>query len=158
MVISPLRIVENPLADYFEVWQSGCNAKPSTFARQAKPAQQGQTMKGRCVMATLSKSGRLETRKKVRRMNERGLEHRMSALDAAELVLKETKKPMHVGELINAMAERKLWESPEGKTPTATLFAAMLREIAVKGDDSRFTKMDRGLFGLKPWERRRSKR
>lgn len=81
---------------------------------------------------------------------------RLSALDAAERVLKETKKPMHAGELIDAMAERKLWESPEGKTPTATLFAAMLREIAVKGEDSRFAKMDRGLFGLKPWERRRS--
>ena len=88
--------------------------------------------------------------------NNHPVTERLSALDAAERVLKETKKPMHAGELIDAMAERKLWESPVGKTPTATLFAAMLREIAVKGDDSRFAKMDRGLFGLKPWERRRN--
>lgn len=86
------------------------------------------------------------------------VDRRMSALDAAERVLKERKKPMHAGELIEEMAQRKYWESPEGKTPTATLFAAILREISVKGDESRFAKMDRGLFGLKPWERRRSKR
>lgn len=116
-------------------------------------------------MITTSKKERVKGKrgsKKRGPQNQRGATpvstERLSALDAAERVLKETKKPMHAGELIDEMAKRKLWESPEGKTPTATLFAAMLREIAVKGDDSRFTKMDRGLFGLKPWERRRSKR
>ena len=89
--------------------------------------------------------------------NSHPVAERLSALDAAERVLKENKKPMHAGELIDEMAAKKYWESPEGKTPTATLFAAMLREIAVKGDDSRFAKMDRGLFGLKPWERRRTR-
>jgi len=33
----------------------------------------------------------------------------------------------------------------------------MLREIAVKGSDSRFSKMDRGLFGLKGKDRRRDR-
>jgi len=88
---------------------------------------------------------------------EKRSEERLSALDAAERVLKDRKKPMHVGELIDEMAKRKLWESPGGKTPTATLFAAMLREIAVKGSDSRFSKMDRGLFGLKGKDRRRDR-
>ena len=48
--------------------------------------------------------------------------------------------------LIAAMAEQKLWSSPNGKTPHATLYAAMLREIGTKGDAARFRKADRGLF------------
>jgi hypothetical protein len=37
------------------------------------------------------------------------------------------------------------WTS-EGKTPAATLYAAMVREIAAKGEASRFVKVERGLF------------
>jgi len=73
---------------------------------------------------------------------------RLSALDAAAQVLKNAGKPMWVSDLIDAMAEQKLWKSPHGKTPTATLHAAMMREIRRKGDDSRFRKVDCGLFVL----------
>jgi hypothetical protein len=72
---------------------------------------------------------------------------RVSALDAAAQVLKETNKPMRATELIEAMAERNLWKSPGGKTPHATLYAAMVREARDKGDASRFAKVDRGMFG-----------
>jgi len=71
---------------------------------------------------------------------------RLSALDAAAQVLKETNKPMRATELIDAMAEQNLWKSPGGKTPYATLYAAMQREERDKGEDSRFKKVDRGLF------------
>ncbi len=40
-----------------------------------------------------------------------------------------------------------LW-SPGGKTPHATLYAAVIREIAKKGKDARFKKVDRGRFQL----------
>jgi len=53
---------------------------------------------------------------------------------------------MRSQELIEAMAEAGLWKSPGGKTPHATLYAAMLREISAKGKEARFTKTDRGLF------------
>ena len=53
---------------------------------------------------------------------------------------------MRAQELIAAMAEQGLWKSPAGKTPHATLYAAMLREVAAKGSASRFRKVDRGLF------------
>jgi hypothetical protein len=33
-----------------------------------------------------------------------------------------------------------------GKTPEATLYSAILRDIANKDDQSRFRKLDRGLF------------
>ena len=73
---------------------------------------------------------------------------RLSALDAAATVLKKSGKPMRSRELITAMAEPGLWTSPGGKTPHATLYAAMLREIAAKGKDARFTKTERGLFAF----------
>ncbi len=71
---------------------------------------------------------------------------RLSALDAAAQVLAEAGKPMRARELITAMAERGLWESPAGKTPHATLYAAMMREGRDKGTGSRFRKVDRGMF------------
>ncbi len=73
---------------------------------------------------------------------------RRSALDAASEVLKKADKPMRCRELIETMAERGLWTSPKGKTPHATLYAALLREIRNKGDASRFRRVDRGLFAL----------
>lgn len=71
---------------------------------------------------------------------------RVSALDAAAKVLAKAEKPMRAQELITAMADQGLWKSPGGKTPHATLYAAMLREITAKGKDARFHKSDRGLF------------
>jgi hypothetical protein len=44
------------------------------------------------------------------------------------------------------MAEKKLWTSPGGKTPHATLYSALLREIGAKGKDARFKKAERGKF------------
>ena len=71
---------------------------------------------------------------------------RISALDAAAQVLAASNEPMRAKDLIAAMAEQGLWSSPNGKTPEATLYAAMIREIAAKGDDARFRKVERGLF------------
>ena len=74
---------------------------------------------------------------------------RVSALDAAAQVLAKADKPMHAQELITAMAEQGLWKSPGGKTPHATLYAAMTREINEKGKEARFTKVDRGMFAAR---------
>jgi len=71
---------------------------------------------------------------------------RISALDAAAQVLAASKEPMRAKDLIAAMAEEGLWSSPNGKTPEATLYAAMIREMAAKGTEARFRKVERGLF------------
>ncbi len=71
---------------------------------------------------------------------------RVSALDAAAVVLKKAGRPMRAQELIAAMAEQNLWTSPGGKTPHATLYAAMMREERDKGGESRFRKVERGQF------------
>jgi hypothetical protein len=71
---------------------------------------------------------------------------RMSALDAAAKVLAGATEPMRAKDLIAAMEARGLWKSPGGKTPEATLYAAMTREISTKGTEARFKKLDRGTF------------
>jgi len=71
---------------------------------------------------------------------------RVSALDAAAQVLEASGQAMRTTEMIAAMAEQKLWTSPGGKTPHATLYSAILREIDTKGADARFRKVERGKF------------
>jgi hypothetical protein len=71
---------------------------------------------------------------------------RVSAIDAAAQVLAASKEPMNCMALVEAMAAQGLWTSPGGKTPQATLYSAIIREIALKGKESRFVKKDRGLF------------
>jgi HB1, ASXL, restriction endonuclease HTH domain len=75
-------------------------------------------------------------------------EKKLSALDAAAKVLAETHTPMNCQELIGAMAAKGYWTSPAGKTPAATLYSAMSREVTTKGDQARFTKTERGKFDL----------
>jgi hypothetical protein len=75
---------------------------------------------------------------------------KLSALDAAAKVLGETGTPMTCKELIGAMAAKGYWTSPGGRTPDATLAAAIIREIAVKGEQSRFVKPAPGRFALRP--------
>ncbi|MBX3366931.1 MAG: winged helix-turn-helix domain-containing protein [Phycisphaeraceae bacterium] len=71
---------------------------------------------------------------------------RISALDAAAKVLAESDRPLRAIDMIEVMHAKGLWTSPGGKTPEATLYAAITREIAAKGTDARFKKVDRGMF------------
>ena len=71
-----------------------------------------------------------------------------SALDAAAKVLGETGQPMTCSEMIEVVAVKGYWTSPGGKTPQATLYSAIAREITTKGVASRFIKADRGKFAL----------
>jgi hypothetical protein len=69
-----------------------------------------------------------------------------SALDAAAQILQETGQPMNCQQMIAAMAAKGYWTSPAGKTPAATLYSALLREIKLKGSQARFHKTARGHF------------
>ena len=74
---------------------------------------------------------------------------KMSCLDAAAKVLADAGTAMTTGEMIDAMGKANLWSSPNGRTPAATLYSAVLREINTKGTESRFTKTERGKFAAK---------
>ena len=69
-----------------------------------------------------------------------------SALDAAARVLRESGRPMSCPELIEQMAAKGYWTSPKGKTPSSTLYAAIAREVKLKGAASRFIKTGPGRF------------
>jgi hypothetical protein len=75
-------------------------------------------------------------------------EKRLSCVAAALKVLSESAEPMNAQELITAMEAQGYWTSPGGKTPHATLYSAILRDLA-KGDASRFVKAERGRFAAK---------
>lgn len=71
---------------------------------------------------------------------------KLTALAAAAKVLSEKRKPMNAKEMIEAMAAKKYWISPGGKTPDRTLYAAIVREINKLGKQARFKKSDAGNF------------
>ena len=70
----------------------------------------------------------------------------MSGLDAAAKVLEESGQPMTVKEMVEAAESKGYWKSPGGKTPHATVYSAIIREIAAKGSEARFRKTERGKF------------
>jgi len=68
-------------------------------------------------------------------------------LDAAVTVLRESGMPMNCGDIVKTALEKGYWQTG-GKTPAATIYAAIITEIAKKGDASRFRKTARGHFEL----------
>jgi hypothetical protein len=72
---------------------------------------------------------------------------RTSGLTAAAEVLREAGTPMNCGDIVKAMLEKGYWQT-KGLTPASTIYAAIITEIAKKGDKSRFRKTDRGMFTL----------
>ena len=95
--------------------------------------------------AATTKSAKKAAPKKAKAAKEK----KLSALDAAAQVLTSSREPMNAKELIEAMAAKGLWTSPGGKTPHATLFSSLIREITTKGKESRFVKTERGKFAAK---------
>jgi len=70
----------------------------------------------------------------------------LSGLDAAAKVLANATEPMTVKAIVEQAEAQGLWKGRTGKTPAATISAAIGREIKDKGKDSRFKKVERGLF------------
>ncbi|MBX3384541.1 MAG: winged helix-turn-helix domain-containing protein [Phycisphaeraceae bacterium] len=111
----------------------GTSSNPaSKKAKSAKPAAERKAAK-----EAKPKSSMASREKKPKRV---------SALDAAAQVLAASEVPMRAKEMIAAMEAKGLWRSPGGKTPEATLYAAIIREIAAKGTAARFKKHERGVF------------
>jgi len=69
----------------------------------------------------------------------------LGGLDAAAIVLKKAGVPLTCKEVWAKIDEQKMWFT-EGKTPEATIYSAILREIKARGKDARFRKAARGKF------------
>lgn len=70
-----------------------------------------------------------------------------SGLTAAAKVLADAGEPLNCQEMVKRMLDQGLWKT-EGKTPAATIYAAIIREIRDKGDAARFRKTERGKFAI----------
>lgn len=97
------------------------------------------------AVAKLATPGLKATRKEAPKAEPKKA-RKMGALDAAAIILADAGKPMRSKDLIAEMAKRGLWTSPGGKTPEATLYAAILREIGAKGTAARFARAGKGEF------------
>ena len=105
---------------------------PRRMAEVAAEAQQAQ-------MASEAKPG------KTKKAPAEKKPKKVSGLDAAFEVLKAKGEPMACKAIVDEMLAKGMWKTG-GKTPSATIYSAMLREIDTKPGESRFKKVDRGLF------------
>jgi hypothetical protein len=98
----------------------------------------------------MSESSNIKTKAKPKAKGKqsgaKGQDGQLSCLNAAAKVLTEKGEPMTCKEMIEAMAAKGYWTTPGGKTPHATLYSSIAREIRDKGKDSRFKKSERGKF------------
>jgi len=86
------------------------------------------------------KQGAISKRTPSKSTNQR----KSSGLDLAAMVLAKSNEPL----TCMSIAEKAIaagWQT-KGKTPHATLYSAMIREIDKKGKDARFKKVGRGQF------------
>jgi hypothetical protein len=74
---------------------------------------------------------------------------KLSQIGAAVEVLRNAGEPMTCKAMVEAMTSTKLWASPGGKTPEATLYAAIVREINARGKEARFVKSAPGQFAAR---------
>ena len=72
----------------------------------------------------------------------------LSLLSAAAAVLENSDEALSVSAMIKVAKEKGLWTPGDGKTPEQTLYSAIVREIKVKGETSRFKKDGRGRFSF----------
>ncbi len=108
--------------------QIGITMPPDLGAPKARPSETAKTS---------GKDGKPDAKPRKKRDG-------LSGLDAAAQVLARAKEPLDA----KTIAERAIaagWKT-NGATPHATLYAAMIREIAAKGKDARFAKVDKGRF------------
>jgi len=70
---------------------------------------------------------------------------RPGLLDLAAEVLAKAKEPMDCKAIVKKVLASGHWQT-KGKTPAATLYSAIIREMAKKGKAARFQKVGRGKF------------
>jgi len=136
--------LENDAALEAALAKKDAPATPTTAAPDAKPAKGG-GKNAKAVKVSPTAERRAKGGKGAKAPKPANSK-RLSALDAAAKVLAESDRPLRAVDMIEVMHAKGLWTSPGGKTPEATLYAAIIREVTAKGKDARFKKVDRGMF------------
>jgi hypothetical protein len=91
-----------------------------------------------------AKGGQPEAKARKKAVREDGT---MSGIDAAAKILVDAGGALSCKAMVEEAIAKGYWK-PGGKTPAATMYAAILREIQKKGDASRFVKTERGKFKI----------
>ena len=74
----------------------------------------------------------------------------MGIREAAESVLKEARKPLHVREITRIALQMRLWQT-SGKTPEATVGARLYTDISRRKEESPFVLIAPQTFGLRDY-------
>jgi hypothetical protein len=122
-------------------------------AAKAQAAESPAATKDDAAEAPAAEGGAKRKTKKAK--TPKASDGRLSQLDAAVKVLGEADVPMSTKDMVETMGQKGYWSSPGGRTPEATLYSAILREVKNKGDEARFVKTERGRFALKADRRTR---
>jgi hypothetical protein len=120
--------------------------KPRRAGRQAAQAEAQVAAEGAVPDSAIPGTRAIEAKPRKRPTKGESKPNRTSGLDAAARVLEEAGRPMTAKEIVAEAEAKGYWRSPAGKTPDRTLYAAIAREIAAKGAESRFRKVERGKF------------
>jgi len=131
----------------------GETAKPDV-AKTVEAVEKGNLADGVKVPTTRKKRGGITEANKADAVNsamqavQADKKKRASGLDAAAQVLAEAGEPLNTKVMVERMLAKGLWHT-SGKTPPATIYAAILRECQTKGDEARFRRSaERGKFEL----------
>jgi hypothetical protein len=129
---------------------------PFTFALERTMSTENTTVETTTVETKTAKAKAAKKAKKsvkkaapkAKKEKKAGKRQGMSGLDAAAKVLGEckSKEGLNAMEIVERAAAKGYWKSPGGATPHSTIYAAMIREIKVKGKESRFKKVSKGHF------------
>ena len=123
-------------------------AAPVQDAKQAGPKASKKTAPQKAASKAHKKAAPKASKKSAPKASKKDKREGMSGLDAAAKILAKAGKPLHIKEIFERMEAKKMWKTG-GKTPSATISAAITREIHDKKAASRFRKSGRGLFELK---------
>jgi hypothetical protein len=147
--VDPESVAVDPSAEAVKAAQA-TTEQPTGEPAQATPEQPAgeppQAMAAEPPQAPEPAPAKTQRRRKAEKAKDQQPQKKLSALDAAARVLGEAGQALTCPEMIETMAAKGYWTSPGGKTPHATLYAAILREIQVKGAAARFQKTERGKF------------
>ena len=108
-------------------------------AKQTKKTSSKQTKQAAKAKVTKAKTPKAKAAKTPK------ADGKMSGLDAAARVLEEAGQPMNAKAMVETMLAKGYWATG-GATPAATIYAAIIREIAKKGGEARFRKTAKGQF------------
>jgi len=137
----------NPLEAHYRTQKDAAKAeKAAKVAAWRKEVAEKASKPDPALDAAVKAAAEGRRAKKAKAAKPKG-ERKPGLLTLAADVLKDAKAPMDCKAIVEKVLAKGLWHT-KGKTPAATLYAAIIREIAAKGKEARFQKVERGQFAL----------